>query len=61
MSLRAPIINRFMASQQKQDVLQDVIIWSNKRYQSRPRLCRSDGKIMPFRHYCAQFYPDPED
>ena len=58
-SLRAPIINRFMASQQRQDVLQDVIIWSNKRYQSRPRLCRSDGKIMPFRRYCAQFYPDP--
>ena len=58
---RAPIMNRFMASQQKGDVLQDVIIWSNKQYRSRPRLCRSDGKIMPFRHYCAQFYPDPED
>ena len=60
-SWRAPIMNRFMASQQKGDVLQDVIIWSNKQYRSRPRLCRSDGKIMPFRHYCAQFYPDPED
>ena len=60
-SWRAPIMNRFMASQQKGDVLQDVIIWSNKQYRSRPRLCRSDGKIMPFRHYCAQFYPDPEN
>ena len=57
-SLRAPIINKFMAWQQRKDVLQDVVIWSNKRYTSRPRLCRSDGKIMPFRHYCAQFYPE---
>lgn len=55
--LRAPIINKFIASQQRQDVLQDVVIWSHKQYRPRPRLCRSDGKIMPFRHYCAQFYP----
>ncbi len=59
--MRAPIMNRFIASQQKDDVLQDVVIWSNKRYRSRPRLCRSDGKIMPFRAYCAQFYMDPDD
>ena len=58
---RAPIMNRFIASQQRRDVLQDVIIWSRKKYVSRPRLCRSDGKIMPFRYYCAQFYPDPSD
>ena len=58
--LRAPIMNRFMASQQEKDVLQDVVIWSRKRYRSRPRLCRSDGELMPFRAYCAQFYPDPE-
>ena len=58
---RAPIMNKIMASQQRRDVLQDVVIWSRKQYRSRPRLCRSDGKIMPFRYYCAQFYPDPED
>jgi hypothetical protein len=58
---RAPIFNRFMAAQQKGDVLQDVAIWSRKRYRSRPRLCRSDGEIMPFRAYCAQFYPEPQD
>ena len=58
---RAPIMNRFMASQQRHDVLQDVVIWSRKRYRSRPRLSRSDGKIMPFRRYCEQFYPDPCD
>ena len=60
-SLRAPIMNKFMAAQQHGDVLQDVIIWGRKRYRSRPRLCRSDGEIMPFRYYCAQFYPDPGD
>ena len=59
--LRAPIMNKFMAAQQRQDVLQDVIIWSRKRYESRPLLCRSDGEIMPYRAYCAQFYPDPRN
>ena len=58
--LRAPIMNKFIASQQKEDVFQDVTIWSRKQYRPRPRLSRSDGKIMPFRHYCAQFYPDAE-
>ena len=57
--MRAPMINKFMASQQREDVDQDVVIWSRKRYISRPRLCRSDGEIMPFRTYCAQFYPEP--
>lgn len=60
-SWRAPVFNRFMAAQQKGDVLQDVVIWSRKRYRARPRLCRSDGEIMPFRAYCAQFYPEPRD
>ena len=58
---RAPLMNRFMVAQQRHDVLQDVVIWSRKQYRSRPRLCASDGKIMPFRHYCAQFYADPCD
>ena len=57
----APIMNKFISSQQREDVLQDVVIWSRKQYKSRPRLCRSDGKIMPFRAYCAQFYMDPND
>ena len=60
--LRAPIMNKFIVAFQRHDVLQDVIIWSRKRYEPRPRLCRSDGEIMPFRAYCAQFYPDtPRD
>ena len=58
---RAPIMNRFMVSQQRHDVRQDVAIWRRKQYRSRPSLCRSDGRIMPFRRYCEQFYPDPCD
>ena len=58
--LRAPMMNRFMASQQYADVRQDVIIWSRKQFRSRPLLCRSDGEIMPFRRYCAQFYPEAD-
>ena len=57
--MRAPIMNRFIMSRQRQDVLQDVVIWSRKRYRSLPRLARSDGEIMTFRSYCAQFYPEP--
>ena len=59
--LRAPAMNRFIAANQHRDVLRDVVIWSRKRFVSRPRLCRSDGEIMPFRTYCAQFYPEPLD
>ena len=56
--LRAPIMNRIMASFERRDVLQDVPIWSAKSYRSRPRLARSDGEIMRFRAYSSQFYPD---
>ena len=56
--LRAPLINKLTASQQVREVLQDEIIWSRKRYQARPRLCKSDGEITRYRRYCAQFYPD---
>ena len=59
--LRAPLINKFILAQQRHDVLQDTVIWSRKRYRRRPRLCRSDGEIMTYRDYCAQFYPDPRD
>ena len=56
--LRAPLMNKFMAAYQIQDVKKDVIIWNRKKYRSRPRLFRLDGDIMPFRKYCEQFYPN---
>ena len=59
--LRAPVMNKFMAAFQRHDVRQDLLIWENKRYLPRPRLCRSDGEVMTYRRYCAQFYPDPPD
>ena len=59
--LRAPVLTRFLAPLQHRDVLQDVVIWSRKQYRPRPRLCRSDGEIMQFRAYCAQFYATPDD
>ena len=61
LKLRARVMNKIMISVQRQDVLQDVVIWGRKRYRSRPRLCRSDGEIGTFRRYCAQFYPDHQD
>ena len=56
--LRTRIMNKIFMAGHKQDVLQDVEIWSRKRYRSRPLLCRSDGEIGKYRRYCEQFYPD---
>ncbi len=56
-NLRTSIMNRILLAIQKHDVLQDVVIWGNKRYRARPRLCRSDGEIGRYRRYCQQFYP----
>ena len=56
--LRTRILNRIVATAQMHDVLQDVLIWENKRYRTRPMLCRSDGPIGKFRRYCEQFYPE---
>ena len=59
--LRAPILNRFMALQQRRDVEQDMVIWGRKKYSPRPRLCAADVDIMAYRAYCAQFYPDHQN
>ncbi|WP_419930534.1 Rieske 2Fe-2S domain-containing protein [Candidatus Poriferisodalis sp.] len=56
--IRAPIVNKFIADLQIGEVKQDVVIWSHKHYVPRPRLVHTDGEIMKFREYCAQFYAD---
>ena len=56
--LRAPIMNRIALYFQSRDVLQDVTIWSRKKSRLKPLLSRSDGEIMAYRAYCAQFYPE---
>ena len=55
--LRTRILNKILVSAQRQDVMQDVVIWRRKTFRPRPLLCRSDGEIMKFRRYCEQFYP----
>ncbi len=57
--LRQRLMNQILLSQQKRDVLQDVVIWERKRFRSPPRLCQADGPIGKYRRYCQQFYPDP--
>ncbi|MDE2789425.1 MAG: Rieske 2Fe-2S domain-containing protein [Paracoccaceae bacterium] len=57
-ALRSRVLNRIVIVNQERDVMQDVIIWSRKRYRPLPLLCRSDGEIGMFRRFCAQFYPD---
>ena len=56
--LRTRVLNKILVSAQRQDVMQDVVIWRRKTFRPRPLLCRSDGEIMKFRRYCEQFYPD---
>ena len=56
--LRTWVLNKILISAQRQDVMQDVVIWRRKTFRSRPLLCRSDGEIMKFRRYCEQFYSD---
>ena len=59
--LRRKLMNQIFLWQQKEDVLQDVMIWDRKRHRAPPRLCQSDGPIGLYRRYCRQFYPDPEE
>ena len=56
--LRTRIMSKILIHYQKNDVLQDVVIWDRKQYRPQPALCRSDGEIGKFRHYCKQFYPE---
>ena len=60
-ALRTEAMNALMMRYQKHDVLQDVEIWSRKRYRPRPSLCRSDGEIGLYRRYCRQFYENHRD
>ena len=55
--LRQDLMNHILLSQQKRDVLQDVVIWERKRFRTPPRLCSADGPIGKYRRYCRQFYP----
>ena len=59
--LRTRLMNELILWSQKRDVMQDVAIWSRKRYRPQPRLCRSDGEIGLYRRYCEQFYPERRD
>ena len=56
--LRTRIMNKIIIFSQRHDVMQDVVVWNRKQYLHRPVLCRSDGEIGKFRHYCRQFYPN---
>ena len=59
--LRTTIMRKIIMAGQKRDVLQDVVIWSRKRYRPHPILSRSDGEIGKYRRYCEQFYSNRRD
>ena len=42
-------------------VKEDIPVWENKKYASKPVLCDSDGPIAKFRKHFATFYADDND
>ena len=42
------------------DIQQDLVFWSNKRYVPRPALAEGDGPIGLYRRWASQFYVDRE-
>lgn len=58
--MRARVSNYVMLEGQVKDVRQDVPVWNRKIFRPRPVLSGDDGKIMLFRRYCRQFYPENE-
>ncbi len=43
----------------EQQIGEDIPIWENKLYRSKPLLCDGDGPIAEYRRWCAQFYRAP--
>ncbi|MCY3814247.1 MAG: hypothetical protein OXH15_20900 [Gammaproteobacteria bacterium] len=35
----------------------DIVIWENKIYRQRPRLCQDDGPVLRLRQWYRQFLP----
>ena len=58
--IRAKLMNYILLEGQVKDVEQDVPIWNRRIFRPRPVLNSKDGKIMLFRRYCSQFYPENE-
>jgi len=58
---RARVTNWMMLKQQAKDVRQDIDVWNNKCFAPRPILSSADGKIMLFRRFCRQFYPEAQE
>ena len=42
-------------------VKEDIPVWENKKYASKPVLCDSDGPIAKFRKHFATFYAEDKE
>ena len=54
--VRLDLMNRMTLRMETGYVKEDVLIWSRKRYLTRPRLNQADGEVLAYRRYCEQFY-----
>ena len=50
------MLQRFLVSQMMATYVEDMAIWQNKSYLTKPVLCSYDGPIMKLRNWYAQFY-----
>ncbi len=55
------LIQRFIVWQMMKTYREDMQIWENKEYHSRPILCDGDGSIMKLRRWYSQFYEPTGD
>ena len=58
LQLRNRLMNKILVSGIRNDVLQDVVIWSRKHYLPYPFFDHFDDEIRVYRNYCKQFYPE---
>ena len=59
--IRARLTNYMMLQVQVNDVEQDLPVWNRRIFRPRPVLSSADGKVMLFRRYCSQFYPENQN
>ena len=57
---RAKLTNHMMLEHLVKDVDQDFPVWNRNVLLPRPGRSSADGKIMLYRRYCRQYYPENE-
>jgi len=52
------VIAKFFLMGEAMQVERDIMVWNNKKFQNKPLLTKSDGLILKFRRWYANFYSE---